>query len=75
MDITWSHHLGDDFTFDWRESQGPHVSEPSRRGFGSRLTERIVSDLFKGQAKINFAPDGVVFSLVGKLHQIADLDH
>lgn len=74
VDITWSHHLGDDFTFDWRESQGPHVAEPARRGFGSRLTERIVSDLFKGQAKINFASDGVSFSLVGKLHQVSDLD-
>jgi two-component sensor histidine kinase len=75
VDVTWSHHLGDDFTFDWRESQGPHVSEPTRRGFGSRLTERIVSDLFKGQAKIDFAADGVAFSLVGKLHQVSDLDH
>lgn len=75
VDITWSHQLGDDFTFDWRESQGPHVSEPTRRGFGSRLTERIVSDLFKGQAKIDFAAEGVAFSLVGKLHQVSDLDH
>lgn len=75
VDITWSHHLGDDFSFDWRESQGPTVIEPTRRGFGSRLTERIVSDLFKGQAKINFAAEGVAFSLVGKLHQVSDLDH
>ena len=75
VDVTWSHQSGDGFTFDWRESQGPHVVEPTRRGFGSRLTERIVSDLFKGQAKIDFAPDGVAFSLIGKLHQIADLDH
>lgn len=75
VEISWSHQLGDDFTFDWRESHGPAVSEPSRRGFGSRLTERIVSDLFKGQAKIDFAVDGVAFSLVGKLHQVSDLDH
>lgn len=75
VDVTWSHHLGDDFTFDWRESRGPHVSEPTRRGFGSRLTERIVSDLFKGHAKIDFAAEGVAFSLVGKLHQVSDLNH
>jgi two-component sensor histidine kinase len=75
VDVTWSHQMGDDFTFDWRESLGPHVSEPTRRGFGSRLTERIVSDLFKGQAKIDFAAQGVAFSLVGKLHQVSDLDH
>ncbi|TPP12028.1 histidine kinase [Rhizobium glycinendophyticum] len=75
VEISWSHRPGDDFTFDWRESQGPAVTEPTRRGFGSRLTERIVSDLFKGQAKIDFAVEGVAFSLVGKLHQAADLDH
>jgi two-component sensor histidine kinase len=75
VDVTWSHQMGDDFTFDWRESLGPHVSEPTRRGFGSRLTERIVSDLFKGQAKIDFAAQGVAFTLVGKLHQVSDLDH
>jgi two-component sensor histidine kinase len=75
VEITWSHRLGDDFTFDWRESHGPAVAEPTRRGFGSRLTERIVSDLFKGQAKIDFATEGVAFSLVGKLHQVSDLDH
>jgi two-component sensor histidine kinase len=74
VDIRWACDGDESFSFDWRESGGPPVSEPSRRGFGSRLTERVVSDLFKGEAKIHFRPDGVVFSLNGQLNQIADLD-
>ncbi|KPF45700.1 sensor histidine kinase [Rhizobium sp. AAP43] len=72
--MTWGQLPDSGFTFDWRESGGPYVVEPTRRGFGSRLTERVVSDLFQGQAGIRFQPEGVSFSLVGKLQQAADLD-
>lgn len=72
--MSWGQLPDSGFTFDWRESGGPHVIEPSRRGFGSRLTERVVSDLFQGEAGIRFQPEGVSFSLVGKLQQAADLD-
>ncbi len=74
ISIRW--HKGEDnsFTFDWQESGGPPVTEPTRRGFGSRLTERVVSDLFQGQAAIRFEPSGVTFSLVGKLQRADELD-
>lgn len=72
--IQWDKLPDDGFTFDWNESGGPPVTEPTRRGFGSRLTERVVSDLFQGQAGIRFEPAGVAFSLVGKLHNADDLD-
>lgn len=73
--ITWDKQPENVFTFDWREAGGPPVTEPSRRGFGSRLTERVVSDLFQGTAAIQFEPTGVIFSLVGKLQNADDLDH
>ncbi len=47
--VTWDKQPENVFTFNWREAGGPPVTEPSRRGFGSRLTERVVSDLFPGQ--------------------------
>lgn len=72
--IQWDKQADNGFTFDWQESGGPLVTEPTRRGFGSRLTERVVSDLFQGQAGIRFEPTGVAFSLVGKLHNADDLD-
>lgn len=43
----------------WRESGGPPVTPPSRRGFGSRLLEDgLVHDL-GGQTKLDYAADGV----------------
>lgn len=43
----------------WRESGGPAVSEPPRRGFGSRLIERSVSEGLGGSARLTFEPKGV----------------
>ncbi len=74
ISVRWSKGEDNGFTFDWQESGGPPVTEPTRRGFGSRLTERVVSDLFQGQAAIRFEPAGVSFSLIGKLHNADDLD-
>ncbi|HEV2605720.1 MAG TPA: HWE histidine kinase domain-containing protein [Microvirga sp.] len=44
----------------WRESGGPPVEEPSRRGFGTRLIERSLAQDLDGKVTIAFAPDGVV---------------
>lgn len=73
VDIRWMREGEDGFAFSWHESGGPAVVEPTRRGFGSRLTERIVSDLFGGEATLHFLPAGVVFSLAGRLNQYGDL--
>lgn len=74
VSISWDNQADNSFTFNWLERGGPPVTEPTRRGFGSRLTERVVSDLFQGQAAIRFEPAGVAFSLLGKLHNASDLD-
>ena len=42
----------------WREQGGPSVTEPSRRGFGSRLIERNVRHDLAGEAKLVYASDG-----------------
>jgi two-component sensor histidine kinase len=47
------------FQFDWREIDGPLVKEPERRGFGSRLIERVLANDFNGEAGIEFASSGV----------------
>jgi len=44
----------------WRESGGPPVTEPARRGFGSRLLERGLSAELKGQVRLRFPPEGLV---------------
>ncbi|WP_250994634.1 HWE histidine kinase domain-containing protein [Agrobacterium vitis] len=70
VEVEWGNEDGR-FFLRWSERGGPPVSEPQRRGFGSKLTERVVADLFRGEAKIDFAPDGVVFVLRGQLDQVA----
>ena len=44
---------------EWRETGGPEVSEPRRRGFGSTFIERSVAAELEGTAKLNFDPHGL----------------
>jgi two-component sensor histidine kinase len=51
------------FRFRWQESGGPRVELPTRRGFGSKLIERSLQPYFRGDAKLDYAPDGVTFEI------------
>ncbi|MEJ6788497.1 HWE histidine kinase domain-containing protein [Brevundimonas sp. BR2-1] len=42
----------------WRELDGPRVTPPERRGFGSRLIERNVRHDLAGEVKLDYANDG-----------------
>jgi two-component sensor histidine kinase len=44
----------------WEESGGPPVTEPPRRGFGTRLIERTLKQELNGDVRIEFAPAGLV---------------
>ncbi|HEY0646839.1 MHYT domain-containing protein [Phenylobacterium sp.] len=43
---------------DWRESNGPTVVQPARRGFGSRMVQGSVTGELGGEAALEFPPDG-----------------
>jgi two-component sensor histidine kinase len=43
----------------WRETGGPQVVAPSRRGFGSRMLEEVLASDLDGQCRLEFAADGV----------------
>ena len=51
---------GTNMILNWRESGGPPVVEPERRGFGLRLVERSIVQELSGNADIAFAPAGVL---------------
>lgn len=53
----------DRFELVWRETGGPPVVVPERRGFGSALIERSLSAYFRGKAETDYRPDGLVFTL------------
>jgi two-component sensor histidine kinase len=61
------------FELAWTESGGPEVLAPRRRSFGSHLIERSL-DTFGGQARLEFAPEGVIcrISLPGAQVQLDD---
>jgi two-component sensor histidine kinase/CheY-like chemotaxis protein len=47
----------------WTESGGPAVQEPRRAGFGTTLLERSLSHDLDGEARVEFAPSGLVCEL------------
>lgn len=67
VDIEWLVASDRTFRLEWRESGGPAVIAGDRKGFGSRLTERIVPAYFGGKASIFREASGVRYLLEGKL--------
>lgn len=57
--VSWSLDAEGLMTLDWRERGGPPVDAPKRTGFGSYLIERSLKGAHRGQATLDFAPDGV----------------
>lgn len=51
----------------WRERDGPAVSPPQVRGFGTRMIERTLAAEFGGTVQLDFAPDGVTCRVVAPL--------
>lgn len=43
----------------WRESGGPEVHPPQRRGFGSTLIERGIAHELDGRTETEYAPEGL----------------
>jgi PAS domain S-box-containing protein len=71
LDIGWSvtpaERDATNLKFDWRESRGPAVEHPSRRGFGSILLERLFARGSGSALAIDYAPTGVEIRISSKL--------
>jgi PAS domain S-box-containing protein len=59
------------FRLRWSETGGPKVEPPERRGFGSRLVERGLSQDIAGDVRLDFTIDGVMCSVDAPLHEVA----
>jgi len=60
VDVEWNRAEGPRLTLAWRESGGPIVSPPRRKGFGSRLLERSLASDLDGKVRLDFEPSGLV---------------
>ena len=58
VSIDWTR-SGDRLRLHWRETGGPPVVPPTRRGFGSRLIERGLAADLGGAASLHFDPAGL----------------
>ncbi|HET9810494.1 MAG TPA: HWE histidine kinase domain-containing protein [Sphingomicrobium sp.] len=47
----------------WREKNGPPVTAPTRKGFGSRVLERGLAHELNGKVDLNYAPAGVICTI------------
>lgn len=67
VEISWDADQDGRFSFAWQETGGPIVLPPTRSGFGSKLTDRIVASYFEGEGKTTYNPGGVRFELTGTI--------
>jgi PAS domain S-box-containing protein len=70
VDLKWvMHPAGEDqrLTITWRESGGPPVRPPTRRGFGTRLIERGLASDLNGAVRLDYPPHGVVCTIEARL--------
>jgi len=47
----------------WREKDGPPVTRPSRKGFGSRVIERGLTHELEGTVQLDYRPDGLICTM------------
>jgi len=59
VEVLWHKPSEDLVMVEWRESGGPAVEKPERRGFGTDLIERVVAQELRQPVRLEFAPDGV----------------
>jgi light-regulated signal transduction histidine kinase (bacteriophytochrome)/CheY-like chemotaxis protein len=59
LSVHWSVDAAGDCRLEWRESGGPPVTAPSRRGFGSTLIGRSIPHDLGGEADIVYHPEGL----------------
>ena len=58
--VSWAVSSEAGLTVCWRESGGPRVRPPKRRGFGTSLITRAMADAQGSRAGITWRPEGVV---------------
>jgi PAS domain S-box-containing protein len=66
VDVGWRAD-GDIFAMSWTERNGPPVSQPERRGFGSTVIESMAKRTVGGEIKLDYAPSGLMWGLTSAI--------
>ena len=59
---------------EWIENDGPPVSQPERRGFGTDLIEKIVAHELRHPVELDFRPEGVRCSLLVPVRERSEFE-
>ena len=63
VDLKWSHEAGGEL---WKETDGPKVQEPTRKGFGGRVIEQMIAGR-SGKVRFDWRVDGLVCEITLKV--------
>jgi two-component sensor histidine kinase len=63
VDVHWGT-VGDTFAMSWSERDGPPISAPKGRGFGTTVIEAMAQHSLDGAVDLDFAPSGLSWQLV-----------
>jgi PAS domain S-box-containing protein len=66
VDIEWTIEpgaKGDRLVLSWRESGGPLVAAPTRKGFGSQVLERGLAHELGGEVRLDYRSEGLVCTM------------
>lgn len=72
--VSWEIERGEaeQLRFHWSEMDGPPVSKPERRGFGTRVIEDIVKVELGGHAVVDYRPTGILYEIIAPLARMED---
>ena len=51
------------FHMSWRESNGPRVTPPARKGFGHVVISQMVASSLRGEVTLDYAQDGLWWAI------------
>lgn len=68
VEVEWTQET--EFGLRWHERNGPAVSVPSRKGFGSRLLRETLPAQLNATVKLEFEPRGLICSVRAPAHEL-----
>jgi len=71
VQVIWGSCGAERLRLEWRETGGPPVHPPRRRGFGSRMIEKALATELHGQVQLDFPPEGVCCTMEMALEHVS----
>jgi two-component sensor histidine kinase len=72
VNVEWDAPASGPMTIEWKETGGPPVAKPAKRGFGSDLIEKGLARQFGGTAVLEFAEDGLCCRITAPLPTVPE---